>query len=316
MKRTAEHPGGGRNPACFTTMTDKNPSTPISHPRQIAVSDRVGFFYEERECHGTVYRKGTRYAYVVGDDRRQFRIPYPLLRRLSCPPSAAPPSPASGWRLAFRVNDRVRFAYGGRVLEATIVRLNPKRAHVLCDNGDEFRVSYASLEMPTAAEKTATRGDEKRLEIVARQARQLLDHHGLKEWGFHFDEGTRRAGCCRFDRKTISLSLAFAVAGAEAQIEETLLHEIAHALVGRNHHHDALWRAKAVEIGCSGRRCHDFRFASPRYIVHCENRCWVTTAERRTKGGVCRRCRGALVYLSYSEARYREEVARVGPEKP
>ena len=37
---------------------------------------------------------------------------------------------------------------------------------------------------------------------------------------------------------------------------ESLLHEIAHALVGRKHNHDAEWKAKAREIGCTGERTH------------------------------------------------------------
>ena len=37
---------------------------------------------------------------------------------------------------------------------------------------------------------------------------------------------------------------------------DTLLHEIAHALVGHKHGHDAVWRRKALQIGCNGKRCY------------------------------------------------------------
>ncbi len=42
---------------------------------------------------------------------------------------------------------------------------------------------------------------------------------------------------------------------SEDEVLDTILHEIAHALVGPQHGHDAVWRAKAREIGCSGERC-------------------------------------------------------------
>ncbi len=60
----------------------------------------------------------------------------------------------------------------------------------------------------------------------------------------------------------------------DEEVKDTILHEIAHALVGKAHHHDDVWRAKALEIGCSGRRCHDLQFTPPRYLVTCERGCW------------------------------------------
>ena len=295
----------------------KKPLAMISHPSQIAVSDRVSFSYQNQEFSGRVCRKGTRYAYVICGERQEFRVPYPLLRKIS---SLAEPffqTRSDRLRLAFQINGRVSFTCKRKIITATILRLNPKRAHVLCDNGDEYRVSYDLLTSQPAAssEDAGHRRGEEELNELARHARQLLDRHGLQSWGFHFDQGTRRAGCCRYGRKTISLSHGFAVAAADREIEETLLHEIAHALVGQNHHHDAVWRAKAIEIGCSGKRCHDFRFTPPRYIVHCENRCWAATTERRMRGRICRRCQGQLVYLAFAEARFREELDKVVPRK-
>jgi hypothetical protein len=36
-----------------------------------------------------------------------------------------------------------------------------------------------------------------------------------------------------------------------------MLHEIAHALVRIKHHHDKVWRKKALEIGCNGKMYYD-----------------------------------------------------------
>lgn len=37
-------------------------------------------------------------------------------------------------------------------------------------------------------------------------------------------------------------------------IENTILHEIAHAIVGASHHHDKVWKDCAQRIGCDGSR--------------------------------------------------------------
>jgi hypothetical protein len=42
--------------------------------------------------------------------------------------------------------------------------------------------------------------------------------------------------------------------GAE-EIVDTILHEIAHALVGPRHGHDTVWKAKCTDIGARPERC-------------------------------------------------------------
>jgi predicted SprT family Zn-dependent metalloprotease len=84
--------------------------------------------------------------------------------------------------------------------------------------------------------------------------RRLLREHGLGDWSIRTDRAKTRAGVCRFATHTISLSAALTHLHDEAEVRDTILHEIAHALVGPFHGHDDVWRAKAVEIGCSGER--------------------------------------------------------------
>lgn len=38
------------------------------------------------------------------------------------------------------------------------------------------------------------------------------------------------------------------------KIQDTVLHEIAHAIAGNEHHHDRVWRDCAQRIGCTGSR--------------------------------------------------------------
>jgi len=86
---------------------------------------------------------------------------------------------------------------------------------------------------------------------------ELLALHGLTSWRFVFDTAKRRAGACKFDSRTISVSRHLMELYSEEHVRDTILHEIAHALVGPKHGHDGVWRAKALAIGCSGSRLVD-----------------------------------------------------------
>ena len=90
---------------------------------------------------------------------------------------------------------------------------------------------------------------------AALMGRRLLDQHGLHDWTIVFDRAKRRAGICRWARKEIGLSAPLTSIHPESEVRDTVLHEVAHALVGPRHGHDQVWRALAMRIGCSGERC-------------------------------------------------------------
>lgn len=204
-------------------------------------------------------------------------------------------SEADQLRARFAPNDPVTFKYRRGTQEGTIVRTNPKRAVIRVEDG-EYTVPY---ELLTARDRS-DRKREQRMESILKLALGLMHEHGLKKWYFDFDHSTRRAGCCNYREKRISISFELARNGSDADIRDTILHEIAHALVGKKYNHDTVWKEKAREIGCSGKRCHRLVFSPPRYHVTCENRCWKHTAERRSRRLICRTCGGNLVYSPYS----------------
>jgi predicted metal-dependent hydrolase len=280
----------------------------LTHPSQIAISDRVKFTYQKQERTGYVAKKGRSHATIVCDDMREFRVPYQHLAKIPGAVNQHVQTANDRRRAQFNAGDRVSFAFRGTVLHGVLVRLNPTRTHVLGDDDKEYQVPYGRLRsLGTNHSSTAATRNEAELDAVARLARELMAKHQLSQWSFQFDNATKRVGCCHYATRLLSLSYEFAKRAPDEEIRETILHEIAHALVGKTHGHDDVWRARALEIGCSGRRCHDLQFTPPRYIVKCEQHCWVVTAERRRRGVVCKRCRGKVLYLTYTEERWHSE---------
>ena len=104
----------------------------------------------------------------------------------------------------------------------------------------------------------------------------LMDKHNLfeKGWRFSFDTARRRFGCCNYTYKKISLSRALVSVNDEARVKNTILHEIAHALVGRGHGHNNVWKKMAIAIGCDGKRCfttENTTLPESKYIAVCNS---------------------------------------------
>lgn len=91
--------------------------------------------------------------------------------------------------------------------------------------------------------------------VEARElARNLLDEHGLSDWKVRIDNAQRRLGACFHSKKVISLSRQFIATGTDAQLRNTILHEIAHAHAGHGAGHGPAWKAAAARIGADPTR--------------------------------------------------------------
>lgn len=86
-------------------------------------------------------------------------------------------------------------------------------------------------------------------------ARQLLDQHGLTHWTVQLDSAKTRAGICRYRERSIGLSAPLTRLHADAEVRDTILHEVAHALAGPRAKHGPEWRRVARSIGCTAQRC-------------------------------------------------------------
>lgn len=108
-------------------------------------------------------------------------------------------------------------------------------------------------------------------------AKSLMLKYELYDYTFSWDSAKRRYGRCSYGRKIISLSRVLTELREEAAILNTILHEIAHAIVYRDYHitgHNETWRKIFISIGGNGLTCSDdvCDMASiSKYIGYCPN---------------------------------------------
>lgn len=146
-------------------------------------------------------------------------------------------------------------------------------------------------------------------------ALRLMRTHGLGAWRFAFDRAKTRAGICRYDSHTIGLSRTLTQLHTDAEVRDTILHEIAHALVGPEHGHGRVWRARALDIGCSAQRC--LSDAAPRpdapWLGTCPRGHVVTRWRRPQRVLSCRRCSSSFDPDVIFMWRHHGEIAAMPP---
>lgn len=123
-------------------------------------------------------------------------------------------------------------------------------------------------------------------------ARALMDEHGLADWRLVVDRAKRRAGVCRSSERTIGLSGPLTTLHTPEQVRDTVLHEIAHALVGPGAGHGPRWRAMAVRVGASPERClpEDAPRVPGAWVGTCPAGHTIDRHKRPTRVSSCREC--------------------------
>jgi predicted SprT family Zn-dependent metalloprotease len=145
------------------------------------------------------------------------------------------------------------------------------------------------------------------LDAARALADDLMWEHGLtaRGWRFEFDRAIRRFGACHWRPSCkITLSRVLVAANEEPEVRDTILHEIAHALAGRDAGHGPTWRAKCLEVGARPERCYDTgRVTAPpaRYEVACEAHGRLADRVRRPDRHTlnhthCRRCKAPAIW--------------------
>jgi predicted SprT family Zn-dependent metalloprotease len=134
-------------------------------------------------------------------------------------------------------------------------------------------------------------------------ARELMERHGVfaAGWRFAWSNGKRQLGaaCVHADgRKTLRLSRHLVRLNDDAEVRDTILHEIAHAIAGVEHGHDAVWKSVCVRIGARPVRVagEEVNVVEGRYVLVCGACCRVLARRHRRvrparlKRAYCRGC--------------------------
>jgi predicted SprT family Zn-dependent metalloprotease len=130
------------------------------------------------------------------------------------------------------------------------------------------------------------------LDDAEQLALELMRQHGLSpRWKFSFDRAIRRFGCCNERKRLITISARLTELNSEYEVRDTILHEIAHALVGARAGHGRKWRKMASIIGCNARSCYGNEVRQPtgKFIGHCPT-CGIEIHRARRRRVSCGRC--------------------------
>lgn len=139
--------------------------------------------------------------------------------------------------------------------------------------------------------------------VIRKMAYELMHQYNLLEtgWQFYFNDNRSRLGVCKEYNKSIELSIWHVNNSPFESVKNTLLHEIAHAIVGCRHQHNNVWRSKAIEIGCNGERCGVMN--SPKKYTgicpNCERRISVNRRTDRACAVCCRRFNGGKYSIDF-----------------
>ena len=112
------------------------------------------------------------------------------------------------------------------------------------------------------------------------------------KWNVKYSLNTGFAGITLFSDRTISLSVPFCMVSEREKIEDTVLHEIAHAMAGIRAGHGLQWWVVAREIGCDATKCTSAPLP-PKWIGECGcgNQWKLQKAPSKSyRRGKCRKC--------------------------
>lgn len=132
-----------------------------------------------------------------------------------------------------------------------------------------------------------------KLDFIAAMAEDLMAQSlDTGKWSFGYDSGKRRAGLCDHTNRRISLSRHMSAIHPIEQSHQVMLHEIAHALAGAKHGHDAHWLRIAEGLGYRNERISstDVARAHARWRGECPNGHEYFRFRKPTRVSSCSKC--------------------------
>ncbi|MBI1270620.1 sprT domain-containing protein [bacterium] len=143
-------------------------------------------------------------------------------------------------------------------------------------------------------------------------ARDLMNLYGLSDWSFTFNNSKRQLGVCKGAKKSIELSSYYVFRNAEAHVKDTILHEIAHALVGVEHGHNDVWKKMCLRVGCLPKACDETAILPQgAWQARCPGCMTLFSRHRkpvRITGLYCKKCgphKGRLLFQNVKKASFK-----------
>lgn len=122
---------------------------------------------------------------------------------------------------------------------------------------------------------------------------KLLTENGMTGWRVRFNPRlTRALGRCNYRTKTIEYQPRYMEQNDWAQVQTTVLHEVAHAIVGYGHGHGATWAQAARRLGLADPSAiNSTATLSKRFTGTCPNaECGRTIERDRRNSQACGKC--------------------------
>ena len=105
-------------------------------------------------------------------------------------------------------------------------------------------------------------------------ASEKMWEQGLRGWSFQFSRAKRGLGLCNSYKKIIKLSMLYTQLNDREEVLDTILHEIAHALVGAEKGHGYEWKSACRKIGAKAERLatsDTINMPQAKYVLTCPN---------------------------------------------
>ena len=115
-----------------------------------------------------------------------------------------------------------------------------------------------------------------KLQYAQQYAIERMEQLALEGWRFEFDNAIRRFGACHHTERKITISRKLTELNDVADVQDTILHEIAHALAGASNGHNEIWKRYARLIGAEPNRCYsgkDIKTPKSKWLLLCQEGC-------------------------------------------
>ena len=203
------------------------------------------------------------------------------------------------------VGTTVEFDARGRRIRAKVAELHGKNAILAAGEAGRWRVPYSAMRIvkPSPGQRRELHQADRLIQDL--MVRQKVYHGLADEWSATFDLAAGRAAICYFKEKLICLAVSYCMTAREEELIDTVLHEVAHALVGPQHNHDRVWKLAARRIGCTAERCTAVTHTAGKWIGRCQ--CARPILRKRLTRGMrttarCPVCRTKIVWSTNTEA--------------